>query len=243
MLQLLQKEINYTFKNIDLLKAAVVHKSYHEGDTQKEIDNERLELLGDAVIDLIISDYLYKRFQNMKEGDLSKIKAHLVSTTTLYKIAMGLNLGKFILLGKGEEKNKGRENTKIIASFFEALVGAIYLDQGFNKIYERVIGFYQDLLTDLLQEKIKINDYKSELQEFVQKKSNQLPMYSIIKEADKKPGLFFKATVYIDNKKSGQGQGKSKREAEQKAAFEALLKLGKKNKYKKLSEVFLLKND
>jgi ribonuclease-3 len=239
----LEEILNYSFRDQELLKTAMVHKSYHEGHVDQSLDNERLEFLGDAVIDLIISNYLYQRFSEMNEGDLSKIKAHLVSAEILHRIGEGLKLGDFIRLGRGEEKNRGRQNRKIIASFFEALIGAVYLDAGFDSAREKVIDLYQPVFSDLLKNKIRINDYKSELQEYVQKKGDGLPMYSIKTRRGENREPLFTATVYLENKNAGSGVGKSKREAEQKAAYEALLKLGKKARYRKLSEVFLIKHD
>lgn len=243
MAKALEDTLNYSFKDRELLKTAMVHKSYHEGHVNQSRDNERLEFLGDAVIDLIISDYLYQRFSEMSEGDISKIKAHLVSAEILHQIGESLEIGKFIMLGRGEEMNRGRKNRKIIASFFEALVGAVYLDAGFDATQKKVIELYQPVFSDLLRDKIRINDYKSELQEYVQKKGQGLPMYSIRTGRDENREPFFAATVYLENRNAGSGIGKNKREAEQKAAYDALLKLGKKDRYRKLSEVFFIKHD
>jgi len=239
----LQKILQYSFADTQLLDTAMIHKSYHEGSLEKSADNERLEFLGDSVLDLVISHYLYQRFPEMREGDLSKIKAHLVSTGILSRIGTRLRLGKFIMLGRGEEKNRGRHNKKIIASFLEALIGAIYLDGGFDAAYQRVIDFYRPLFSEMLRDRIRINDYKSELQEFLQKKGRPLPMYSIVRDRDASEGPQFSATVYIDHQNHGTGRGKNKREAEQKAAYAALMKLGMKDQLRKLSEVFLIKDE
>jgi ribonuclease-3 len=242
MIDALEKRISYTFKNRDLVETAIIHKSHNEGRLVPKVDNERLELLGDSVIGLVITDFLYQKYHNMAEGDLSKIKAHLVSTNFLYKVARNLNLGEYILLGKGEEKNQGRENKRIVASFFEALIGAVFLDSDFHITKLMVIDFFQPQIIDLLKETIKINDYKSELQEFIQKKDKQLPVY-VIKRSGDDQDSGFTATVFINDLEVGEGVGRSKKEAEHKAAYQALLKQDNKKTYIKLSEVFLLKND
>jgi len=124
MLEELESRLNYRFKNKEILKNALVHKSYHEGLKKNQADNEKMEFLGDSVINLTITEYLFREFDNLHEGELSKIKAHLVSTDFLFEISTSMQLMEFILLGKGEEKNNGRSNKKIIASLFEAVVGS-----------------------------------------------------------------------------------------------------------------------
>ncbi|MCP5046600.1 MAG: ribonuclease III [bacterium] len=217
MLEELEKELNYTFKNKEVLRNALIHKSYNEGLKKGLPDNEKLEFLGDSVINLVITAYLFKEFIHLNEGELSKLKAHLVSTNSLSGIAQSLRLSDFVFLGKGEEKNNGRGNNKISASLFEAVVGAIYVDSNFKVASSVVIDFFKDYLARFTEKEVKINDYKSELQEVIQRKNNYLPAYKIIEESGKPPNVIFTAAVYIENKEIGRGCGKNKRKAEQDA--------------------------
>jgi ribonuclease-3 len=228
---------------MEILRNALIHKSYNEGVKKETINNEKLEFLGDSVINLIVTDLLFKRFKKSNEGDLSKLKAHLVSTDFLFEIADSINLKDYVLLGKGEEKSGGRKNKKIISSLFEAVVGAIYLDSNF-KVVSTVIGsFYRDFLENLIEKEVKINDYKSELQEILQRHRNILPVYEILEESGKSPNMNFLAAVCLSKREIGRGQGRSKRQAEQNAALNALEKIEEFINYEKLSEVFFLKND
>lgn len=243
MIEELEQKINYHFRNKEILRNALVHKSYNEGVKKGTINNERLEFLGDSVINLIVTDLLFKRFKKSSEGDLSKLKAHLVSTNFLFEIAESINLKDYVLLGKGEEKSGGRRNKKIISSLFEAMVGGIYIDSNF-KLVSVIIGpFFKKFLESLVEKEVKINDYKSELQEILQRHRNILPLYEILEESGKPPHMTFTAAVYLSNQEIGRGAGKSKRQAEQNAAFNALEKIEEFINYEKLSEVFFLKND
>ncbi len=243
MLEELEKELNYTFKNKELLRNALIHKSYNEGVKKGLPDNEKLEFLGDSVISLIITDYLFKQFPTLNEGELSKIKAHLVSTNSLSIISQSINLCDYVFLGKGEEKNDGRSNNKISASLLEAIVGAMYVDSNYKVTASIIIEYFKDYLSRFNEKEIKINDYKSELQEVIQKKNINLPYYKIIEETGKPPDLIFTVAVYLENNEIGRGTGKNKRKAEQDAAYNALKIIDKFFNYEKLSEVFFLKND
>ncbi len=239
----LEERLGYTFKDKELLRTALTHKSYNEGLQTGLPDNEKLEFLGDSVISLVITDYLFRKFITLNEGELSKLKAHLVSSNSLYCIADSLKLSKHLLLGKGEEKNQGRNNTKINAALFEAVTGGIYMDSNYKTTARVIIAFFRDFLEKYAEKEIKINDYKSELQEVVQKKNNFLPEYKIIGESGKPPNVTFTAAVYLKDARVGIGTGKNKRKAEQDAAFNALQKVDEFINYEKLSEVFFLKND
>ena len=242
MLEELEKELNYTFKNKEILRNALIHKSYNEGLKKDLPDNEKLEFLGDSVINLVITDYLFTNFDHLNEGELSKMKAHLVSTDSLSRISLSMNLNDFVFLGKGEEKNNGRHNKKISASLFEAVAGAIYVDSSYKTTASVVISFFEKFLEKFSEKEIKINDYKSELQEVVQRKNNYLPVYKIIEESGKPPYLTFTAAVYIESREIGRGTGKNKRQAEQDAALNALKKIDDFINYEKLSEVFFMKS-
>jgi ribonuclease III len=243
MIEELEKRLDYTFKDKELLRDALTHKSFNEGVKKGLPDNEKLEFLGDSVISLVITDYLYKNLSHLDEGELSKVKAHLVSTNTLTKISRSINLSEYAFLGKGEEKNDGRNNKKICASLLEALIGAIYLDSSFKVTSSIVIAFFRELLDKFSEKEVKINDYKSELQELIQKKKNYLPVYKIIEETGKPPNVIFTAAVYIENAEIGRGTGNNKRKAEQDAAYNALKNIDETVDYEKLSEIFFLKND
>lgn len=243
MLEEIEKTIGFTFKNKEFLKKALIHKSYNEGLQKNLPHNEKLEFLGDSVINLAITEYLYKKYQNLNEGDLSKIKAHLVSTDFLYFISNSLQLQDHIFLGKGEEKNNGRSNKKIIASLFEAVVGAIYLDSNFKTTTTTIIPFFKEFLEKNIEDQSKINDYKSELQEIIQKKENILPEYDIVNKTGQPPRVVFTASVSLNGKEIGRGKGQNKRQAEQSAAYQALKKNNDFLNYTKISEVFFLKND
>jgi len=243
MLEELEKELNYTFKNKEILRNALIHKSYNEGLKKGLPDNEKLEFLGDSVINLVITDYLYKNFNYLNEGELSKLKAHLVSTDSLSRVSQSMQLNDFIFLGKGEEKNDGRNNKKISASLFEAVAGAIFMDSNYKMTSSVIISFFKKFLEKFAEKDIKINDYKSELQEVIQRKNNYLPVYKIVEESGKPPYVMFIAAVCIENREIGRGTGKNKRQAEQDAAFNALRKNDDFINYEKLSEVFFLKNE
>ncbi len=243
----LENKLAYRFKNMELLTNALTHKSYHEGLQGFEDlpNNEKLEFLGDSVINLVVTEYLFRRFKKFSEGELSKLKAHLVSSNFLFKVARSVDLGDYVLLGKGEEKNEGRNNRRIIASLFEAVVGAIYLDSNYRVVSNTIISFFKDFIEQFIEDKeaIKINDYKSELQEIIQRHHNFLPEYRVLSETGKPPHTIFTAVIFLDGREISRGQGKNKRQAEQDAAYNALKKLDNVLNYEKLSEVFFLKND
>jgi ribonuclease III len=238
----IESRIGYQFRNRDLLTTALTHKSFNEGSRKKIQNNEKLEFLGDSVLGLVITEHLYRQLKTREEGYLAKIKSHLVSSDFLFQVAKKLELGRFILLGKGEEKNRGRDNRSIISSTMEALIGAVYLDSNFKIVSTVVLDFFEEFLDPLINKEIRINDYKSELQEIVQKHKNMLPVYRMREESGKPPDTVFHVVAYLENIEIGSGKGKSRREAEQEAAFNALKNIGDFFNYEKLSEVFFSKN-
>lgn len=244
MLQELEKILGYNFRDSELLIEALTHKSFNEGRKKKNsTDNERLEFLGDSIINIIITEYLFKKFTELNEGDLSKLKAHLISTSFLFDISFAAGLQKFIQLGKGEEKNHGRENRRIIASLFEAISGALYLDAGFKKSSSIIIKFFLGFLKNHFEKITKINDYKSELQEIVQSRGEEIPEYKLINESGTPPNKIFTSAVFFGKEKIGTGTGQNKRQSEQNAAFDALKKKEDFIDFERLSEVFFLKNE
>ena len=219
--------LNYSFKNQELLSQAFRHPSYvYEKDDPGVSDNQRLEFLGDAVINLAISHLLMESFPEMKEGDLSKYRASLVSESGLHFIARELELGDYLLLGKGEERTNGRKKPSILTDALEALIGAIYLDGGFTDVLRVIEGIFSPLLNRIGLGG-SINDFKTELQEYSQEAFQSTPEYRLEKETGPDHNKTFYVAVYLKGNVLGRGEGKSKKEAEQRAAKEALVCLRK----------------
>jgi ribonuclease-3 len=222
----LEKTIGYTFVNKSLLKTALTHSSFaneqrSHGKKTKCEHNERLEFLGDSVLSLITSEYIYERFKDSPEGYLSKIRASIVCSKSLADLAKKISLGEYLFLGKGEEES-GRTNGKILENAFEALLASIYLDSNGSK--ETVAKFLLPLVTDEIEEasKNEINrDYKTALQQFVQANGKEKISYVSVDEYGPDHAKVFVMEVRINSNVVGKGTGSSKREAEQFAAKEA----------------------
>jgi ribonuclease III len=220
----LEKMLNLKFHNIEVIKQAFTHSSYvnehRDGHTS---DNERLEFLGDAVLELGVSQYLYRKYPEMPEGEMTKLRAAIVCEPSLEVFARNLNFGEHIFLGKGEEMTGGRNRPALLADVFEAFLGALYLDQGFNTAL--------DFLEKHVFPKIDTGafshgmDYKSKLQEVVQQDKNQTIVYQIVDEKGPSHNKEFIAELLINNSVLGSGLGRTKKEAEQRAAKNALDKL------------------
>jgi ribonuclease-3 len=223
----LARVTDYSFKNQELLYQAIRHPSYvYEKDNPRVSDNQRLEFLGDAVINLAISNLLMESFPEMKEGDLSKYRASLVSENGLSCIALELELGDYLLLGKGEERTDGRKKLSILSDALEALIGAIYLDGGFAEALRVIAKLFSPLLESISPGK-SVNDFKTDLQEYSQEAFQSTPQYRLEKETGPDHNKTFYAGVYLKGDLMGKGKGKSKKEAEQNAAKEALACLKK----------------
>ena len=219
----LSKTLGHTFKRSELLFQALRHSSYVNEQSDADLeDNERLEFLGDAVLDLAISHLLMDRFEHSEEGALSKYRAAVVDEAGLYQVALTLGLGNYILLGRGEEQSRGREKPSILANTVEALLGALYLDVGFDKTME-VIGRLFSPLLERLGTQEMVHDYKSLLQEYTQENYKTLPRYCSIKENGPAHDKTFTVVLTLNGEVLGQAEGKSKKEAEQKVAREAFL--------------------
>lgn len=229
-LKKLEKIIDITFDNKQLLKQALIHRSYlNEIDKNDLKSNERLEFLGDAVLELWTTKQLFDNFPNLAEGVLTNIRAALVCTPSLAEEAEKINLGDYLYLSKGEEKSGGRQNPSLLADTFEALIGAIYLDQEWQKIN----NFLENQLGKKLKnlgEKGNIKDAKTLLQEAVQDRLKITPAYKLLKEVGPDHNKVFTAGVFFDDKQVAKGKGRSKRLAEEKAAQSALTKLTKTGK-------------
>lgn len=217
---------NYEFKNLYLLREALTHSSFKRendtyGDGNPAGDNERLEFLGDALLDLIIGDILFKNMPDEKEGNLSKTRANIVCEESLAKIAEKLDLGTKILLGRGEEKSGGRKKPSITADAVEALIGAIYLDSDFQCVYAWVQDVFQSTVESGVRGELK-HDYKSFLQEKLQTKGAVDINYVTYREDGPPHDKVFFVKVFCNGKEIGQGFGKSKKTAEQDAARDAI---------------------
>ena len=220
----LQTQLNYDFKRAALLRQAVTHTSFvHEQALGVEESNQRLEFLGDAVLELCISDMLYHKHQDMPEGDMTQLRANLVCEASLAKIARKLKLGSFLLLGQGEVKEKGREKDSILADALEAVLGAMFLDGGIEPVRNFVFSTFSPLADKPKQQP---KDNKTTLQELLQRNSRETAVYEIISESGPSHQKQFTAIVKHLNKILGMGSGSSKKEAEQYAAAEALQSLG-----------------
>jgi len=214
----LEERLNYSFRDPSILKEALTHSSSLSPKEGRGRDNERLEFLGDSVIELVVSHLLYERFPERREGDLSKMRASLVNEESLAKLARKIDLGEALILGKGEERTGGREKDSILSSALEALAAAIYLDGGYKEA-ERVI---RELFLPLIEERgWKDSDYKTQLQEYTQGRYKTVPRYILLKEEGPDHRKLFEVAVTIEGRVWGRGKGRSKKEAEQKAAQEA----------------------
>ncbi len=229
-LSIFEEKINFKFNNIDILINALTHSSYaneHKGKYYEH--NERLEFLGDSVLNIIVSDYIYKKYPYYPEGELTKLRAAIVCESSLAFISRQINLGEYLILGKGEETTGGRERDSVLADAFEALLGGIYLDGGLEKAKEFFINIFKKNVVFLEEEKDLFFDYKTKFQEIFQKKFGSKIEYTIEKEEGPDHDKVFYVDVVVDNKILGRGLGKNKKEAEQMAAKEALNGMGVKN--------------
>jgi ribonuclease III len=217
----LEQKIHYFFKSKDFLLESLQHSSWVNENPEKNLrDNERLEFLGDAVVNLAVATCLMEKFPELNEGDLSRIRANLVNETQLAALARNLDLGPYLLLGKGELLTNGREKNSILANAFEAVVAAIYLDGGYNSSFEFVKRCFDPLFIDAVSPKSNL-DFKSRLQEIVQTRQNEMPEYKIIRESGPDHDKTFHVKIEVLNIVA-IGMGKSKKMAEQDAARTAL---------------------
>jgi ribonuclease-3 len=224
-LKTLQKKFRYRFKKLNLLDQSLRHRSFaHEIHDVVYEDNERLEFLGDAVLDLIIGHLLLERHPDYSEGDLSKLRAAAVNSNRLAKVARDLSLGDYLLLGKGEEMTRGREKGSILAGSLEAVLAAVYLDGGFKKAFKVISALFFPYLEGGEKEGPH-QDFKTKLQEVSQWRFRAAPRYLLAKEFGPDHAKVFGVKVVIGKKVVGLGSGKSKKEAEQKAAQNTLERL------------------
>lgn len=224
----LQKTIGYTFKDINLLIRALCHKSYaHENKVE---NNERLEFLGDAILQFVMSDQLMSLFPKLTEGFLSKFRAVLVSEKGLSKLARQINLGQFLLIGKGEEMTGGREKASILSDAMEALFAAVYLDSksddGVQSVGQIIVRLFQPEIKEA-EKTFSTVDYKTDLQEFVQKNKLGNLVYQVLSESGPDHAKQFEIAIRINGRQFASGVGRSKKAAEQEAAVATLQQLKK----------------
>jgi len=226
----LENKIGYSFKNKDILREALTHSSYaNELRARKQSAqcNERLEFLGDSVLSVVVSEYLFKTYGDLPEGELTQMRAALVQSEALASYSRELSLGEYLYLGHGEEKNNGRERRSTLENAFEALVAAIYLDagaEGFATVERFVLPIIKRRLKDNIKER-RI-DAKTELQQLIQQAEGDFLEYEVIGESGPDHEKVFEVVARLNSNIIGQGKGRSKREAEQNAALEALRLFG-----------------
>ena len=220
----LEKNLKVKFKNIKFLKLALVHRSFLNETREKELSsNERMEFLGDAVLEFIISDTLFRQFPDYPEGILTNLRSNIVRTTTLAVIAQNLELGKYLMLSRGEKEANGAQNTSILADTLEAVIGAIYLDQGIKAAGTFVKEHFAPTIEEIIA-KGEFKDAKSKFQETSQARTKLTPTYQTIKESGPDHNKLFTVGVYLGHRLIAKGQGKSKQSAEEMAAKNALKK-------------------
>lgn len=222
-LRALEEKTGHKFRNIEYLKTAVTHSSYANERGREVNYNERQEFLGDAILSVIVSDYLFKS-THLSEGDLTKLRASLVCEKSLCGFARSISLGSFLLLGKGEENTGGIDRPSILADAFEAVIAAVYLDGGMEAARGFVIPFVEASLDG--KPKKSFDDYKTLLQEIVQKNPQEILKYVLVDESGPDHDKRFEVEVHLNSNVIGRGIGKSKKAAEQLAAKEALELMG-----------------
>ncbi len=226
-LQCFQQKTHIFFKDTSLLNTAFTHRSYINEAHAPSQDNERLEFLGDSVLGLCVAHLLYERFSESREGDLARLKSALVSETSLVHIAQELDIGEYLSLGKGEEMSGGREKNAILADTVEALLGAYYLDHGLKAVFSLIQRLLGDRIKTLSATSGK--DYKSIMQEYAQKRGQALPVYSIAKSEGPEHARLFYVSCSIAGITVGPFSGRTKKEAEQRAAEQAFELFREKN--------------
>jgi len=218
----LENRLDYYFKDKAVLLEALTHRSfYHENPDRADAYNERLEFLGDSVLGFVIVEYLFFLDDNFPESVMAKAKSYLVKEAVLSEIARSISLGKYLRLGKGEEHTGGRTKKSLLADAFEALLGAVYIDGGYEPARKLVMGLFKEKVDAIIFSR-EFHDFKTELQEKTQLLFNSIPDYQIIKQEGEEHKKVFTVEVYIAGEKFGTGIGKSKKEAETIAAQEAL---------------------
>jgi len=214
------------FNNQDLLRLAFIHRSYLNESKMASESNERLEFLGDSILSFVVSDHLYNTYPDFDEGILTNLRSLVVNTKSLAKMAKKLNFGENLMLSRGEEESGGRENESILANTFEAVIGALFLDQGIEAIKKFLYEVLIPEIEEYVQRKV-FKDPKSLLQEYVQARKQSSPVYKVLYEEGPAHAKKFTIGVFVGEIQVGEGKGKSKQEAEEHAAEQALEKIDK----------------
>ncbi len=212
--------IGYEFKDKELLKIALTHSSY-ANENKMPANNERLEFLGDSVLGFVTAEYLFSQFKGRPEGELTKLRAAVVCEKSLFRFAEKISLGQYIFMGRGEEHSGGRNRPSIVSDAFEAVIAAMYIDGGIDAVRPYILGF----IKDAVKREASFKDNKSLLQEEIQKNKGNTLVYEEIGESGPDHEKVFSFVVKLNGRVIGQGEGKSKKEAEQSAAGDALIKL------------------
>lgn len=224
-----ERKIGYKFKNLNLLNRGLTHSSFANEQKKKKVPyNERLEFLGDSVLGVVVSDYIFEKYPDYPEGELTKLRATVVCEGALSLASKRLGLGKYLLLGKGEEATGGRERVSILADAFEAVIGSIYLDGKIENAKEFILTNLKDIIDQAVKGNLFI-DYKTELQETLQKTTKEKIKYVVLNEEGPDHNKTFHVGIKVGGNILGEGKGKSKKEAEQNSAKSALEKLGALN--------------
>ncbi len=221
MIKDLEKTLGIQFKDNSLLKRALTHRSYLNENRDVEKNNERLEFLGDAVLELIVSDHLYSNYPNRPEGELTSFRSAIVRTESLADASRELEYGKYLRMSKGEEETGGRDKDYILANTFEAVLGAIYLDQGYEQCKKLVDKILISKIKNIVERRLDI-DSKTKIQEIAQAKYKETPTYEVLKEYGPDHNKKFVVGVKLGNKIIGKGKGESKQKAEEAAAQKGL---------------------
>lgn len=220
----LQKELRYTFKDLSLIETALTHSSYANEAKGAVKCNERLEFLGDAVLSIVVSDFIFKNCPSLPEGELTKLRASLVCEKALAGYARSIHLGDYLKLSRGERHSGGAQRPSILADAFEAVIAAIYLDGGMENVRRHILRFVEPDIKNPKPRKFK--DYKTSLQEIVQRNPEEYLHYVLVGESGPDHDKHFQVEVRLNSNVIGRGGGKSKKEAEQQAAREALELMG-----------------
>lgn len=223
-----QQVIGYEFKNLNLLKTALTHSSYaNECKNEKMKDNERLEFLGDAVLEIVTSEFLFKKYPDKPEGELSKLRASMVCEPTLARCTISLELGDYLYLGKGEDATGGRERPSILSDALEAIIGAIYLDGKFEPAHQ----FIHRFILDDIENKQLFHDSKTKLQEYIQANYSENVSYEDIGDEGPEHNKTFYVNAILGENIIATGKGRTKKAAEQEAAYQALLRMKKETEH------------
>lgn len=221
---LIESKIGYAFKDRQLLDLAFVHRSFVNENRETVQHNERLEFLGDAILGMIIAEYLYRYLPTTPEGELSYLRSRLVEASSCVLYIQKLNLEEYVLLGKGERMNDGRGRESILADLFEAIIGAIYLDGGLESAKHFLFHNFAEEIAETI--KMPLRNWKALLQDYCQKKFQQAPLYRVLDASGPDHNKIFTIAVVINEEIIGQGTGSSKKEAQQSAAVNAMERLG-----------------